>query len=186
MSSVSSLVQTGLVLGLVSPSLFALALPVLVVPTLVVLIFSALLVYLATRKGGEPAGIELPSRIFSVEDAVKFALTVTAVILISAMLNDRFGTEAVLLSAALAGLISTSSAAVALASLVAAGQMPAGEAVMPLAAALTVNAMVRLVLALRSRSPVFGRIVALCLVLSVLSVWIGWHFSAVIKVWLND
>ncbi|OYW95079.1 MAG: hypothetical protein B7Z23_02850, partial [Pseudomonadales bacterium 32-61-5] len=61
---------TGLVLGLVSPSLFALALPVLVVPTLVVLIFSALLVYLATRKGVEPAGIELPSRIFSVNDAV--------------------------------------------------------------------------------------------------------------------
>lgn len=185
LSSVSSLVQTGLVLGLVSPSLFALALPVLVVPTLVVLIFSALLVYLATRKGVEPAGIELPSRIFSVNDAVKFALTVAAVILISAVLNDRFGTEAVLLSAALAGLVSTSSAAVALASLVTAGQMPAGEAVMPLAAALTVNAMVRLVLALRSGSPAFGRIVALGLVLSVLSVWIGWHFSAVIKVWVN-
>lgn len=109
-----------------------------------------------SRDGGEREGLELPSRIFSVREAINLALTVTTVIVVSALLNDRFGSEAVLLSAALAGLVSTGSAAVALASLVVAGQLPAAEAVVPLAAAISVNAGVRIVLALRGGATPFG------------------------------
>ncbi len=107
----------------------------------------------------------------------QFALTVSAVILVSALLNDRFGSQAVLISAALAGLVSTSSAAAALASLVAAGQLPAEGAVVPLAAALSVNTLVRIVMALRGGDPRFGRIVSFGLLLTGLAVWAGWWFG---------
>lgn len=185
LSSVSSLLQTGLVLLVMSPALFAAAVPMLLVPSAVALAWSALYVQLSLRQGGERLAIDLPSRVFSVSDAIKFALTVAAVILISAVLNDRIGTEAVLVSAALAGLVSTSSAAVALAALVGAGQLPVAEALLPLAVALAVNAAVRIVLSLRSGTSGFGRIVAVGLVLTVAGVGAGWWFSAAIRAWLN-
>jgi uncharacterized membrane protein (DUF4010 family) len=156
LSSVSSFVQTGVVLLFLSPSKLSLAAPVLIVPTAVALILGVALVPIGLRHARERQGLDLPSRIFSVRGAINFALTVAAVILVSALLSDRFGSEAVLVSAALAGLISTSSAAVALASLVVAGQVQAVEAVVPLAAALSVNAGVRIVLALRGGAGRFG------------------------------
>lgn len=104
------------------------------------------------------------------------------VIVVSAVLNDRFGSEAVLVSAALAGLVSTGSAAVALASLVVAGQLPASEAVVPLAAAISVNAGVRIVLALRGGATAFGWAVATGLLLTAAAVWAGWWFAAAIRI----
>jgi uncharacterized membrane protein (DUF4010 family) len=180
-SSVSSLVQTGIVLLFLSPSMFSLAAPVLLVPMAVALLFGMTLVRFGLRDGGEGQGLELPSRIFSVREAINFALTVATVIVVSALLNDRFGSEAVLLSAALAGLVSTGSAAVALASLVVAGQLPASEAVVPLAAAISVNAGVRIVLALRGGATPFGWTVAGGLLLTAAAVWAGWWFAAAIS-----
>ena len=110
------------------------------------------------------------------------ARIVATVIVVSAVLNDRFGSEAVLVSAALAGLVSTGSAAVALASLVVAGQLPASEAVVPLAAAISVNAGVRIVLALRGGATAFGWAVATGLLLTAAAVWAGWWFAAAIRI----
>jgi uncharacterized membrane protein (DUF4010 family) len=182
LSSVSSFVQTGVVLLFLSPSMLSLAAPVLIVPTAVAVILGVALVHIGLRHARERQGLDLPSRIFSVRGAINFALTVAAVILVSALLGDRFGSEAVLVSAALAGLISTSSAAVALASLVAAGQLPAVEAVVPLAAALSVNAGVRIVLALRGGARRFGWTVAGGLLLTTAAVWTGWWFAASISI----
>jgi uncharacterized membrane protein (DUF4010 family) len=185
LSSVSSMMQTGIVLALMSPTLLAMAATVLVVPTLVSLLYSAIFVRRTLQQDAEPHGIDLQSRVFSVNDAAKFALTVASVILLSALLNDRLGAGAVLASAMLAGLVSTSSAAIALASLVAAGELKADDAVMPLAAALGVNVVVRLVLALRSGEARFGRIVALGLVLTALAVGAGWWLAAVSRTLIN-
>ena len=162
--------------------MLSLAAPVLIVPTAVAVILGVALVHIGLRHARERQGLELPSRIFSVRGAINFALTVAAVILVSALLSDRFGREAVLVSAALAGLISTSSAAVALASLVVAGQLPAVEAVVPLAAALSVNAGVRIVLALRGGATRFGLTVAGGLLLTTAAVWTGWWFAAAISI----
>lgn len=181
LSSVSSLIQTGVVLLFLSPALLTLATPLLIVPALVALLYGALLMQLALRAGAEPSGLDLPSRIFSVRSAVGFALTVGVVILVSAVLNNRFGSEAVLVTAALAGIVSTSSAAAALASLVAAGQLSASEAMVPLAAALSVNAGIRSVLALRAGAARFGWIVAAGLLLTAAGTWVGWRFAASIN-----
>lgn len=179
LSSVSSLVQTSVVLLFLSPPLLTLAAPVMIVPTAVALIVGVVLVRIGLRGGADRQGLELPNRIFSVRGAVYFALTVATVILVSAVLNDRFGSGAVLVSAALAGIVSTSSAAVALASLVGAGQLPASEAVVPLAAALSVNTGVRIVLALRGGAARFGWIVAVGLLLTGIAVWGGWWLASV-------
>ncbi|MFL0694941.1 MAG: MgtC/SapB family protein [Agrobacterium tumefaciens] len=101
LSSVSSMMQTGIVLALISPTLMAMAAPVLIVPTLVSLLYSAIFVRRALQQGAESHRIDLQSRVFSVNDAAKFALTVAMVILLSALLNERFGAEAVLASAML-------------------------------------------------------------------------------------
>ncbi|TNC60027.1 MgtC/SapB family protein [Rubellimicrobium roseum] len=174
LSSVSSLVQTGVVLLLMSPPLLTAAAPVLIVSAAVAVLYGAAFMLAGARRGAESQGLELPTRIFSVRGALTFALTVSAVILVSALVNDRFGGQAVLISAALAGLVSTSSAAAALASLVAAGQLPVDDAVVPLAAAISVNTVVRIVLALRGGEARFGRIVALGLLLTGVAVWVGW------------
>lgn len=182
-SSVSSLAQTGIVLLFLSSSMFTLAAPILIIPSGVAFLYGILLARIGSRGGGaEPDGLELPSRIFSVQGALSFATIVATVIVVSAVLNDRFGSEAVLVSAALAGLVSTGSAAVALASLVVAGQLPASEAVVPLAAAISVNAGVRIVLALRGGATAFGWAVATGLLLTAAAVWAGWWFAAAIRI----
>lgn len=181
LSSASSLIQTGAVLLFLSPTLLALATPILIVPALVASLFGVVLVQLGLRAGEEPSGLDLPSQVFSVRSALSFALTVGVVILVSAVVNDRFGSDGVLVAAALAGIVSTSSAAAALASLVATGQLPAGEAMVPLAAALSVNAGVRAVLALRAGAARFGWIVAVGLLLTAAGVWVGWRFAAFIS-----
>jgi len=181
-SSVSSLAQTGILLLLLSPSMFTLAAPILIIPSVVAFLYGIVLARIGSRGGAEPDGLELPSRIFSVQGALSFAAIVATVIVVSAVLNEHFGSEAVLVSAALAGLVSTGSAAVALASLVVAGQLSASEAVVPLAAAISVNAGVRIVLALREGAAAFGWSVAGGLVLTAAAVWAGWWFAAAISI----
>lgn len=181
LSSVSSLIQTGVVLLFLSPSMLKFAAPVLIVPAAALMFVGAPLLHLGTRGGAERQGLDLPTQIFSVTGAVYFALTLAAVIFLSAVVNDLFGVEAVLVSAALAGLVSTNSAAVALASLVVAGNLTAADAVVPLAAALSANAAVRIMLAMRVRAAGFGWIVAGGLLLNAVGVWAGWWFSAVIR-----
>lgn len=173
LSSVSSLVQTGAILLLLSPKLLATAAPILIAPTVVSALYGAAFTYRGMRRSAEPLGMELPSRIISVKGAVTFALIVTAILLISALLNERFGGHAVLISAAIAGLVSTSSAAVAMASLVAVGQLAPDQAVVPLAVALSVNTGVRIILVLRRGNVRFACIAAVGMLLTGLAVWGG-------------
>jgi uncharacterized membrane protein (DUF4010 family) len=182
-SSVSSLAQTGIVLLFLSPSMFTVAAPILIVSSVVAFLYGIALARIGSRGGGgaTPDGLELPSHIFSVQGALSFAAIVATVIVVSAVLNDRFGSEAVLVSSALAGLVSTGSAAVALASLVVAGQLPASDAVVPMAAAISVNAGVRIVLALRGGATAFGWAVAGGLLMTAAAVWAGWWFAAAIS-----
>jgi len=183
-SSIASLVQTAVILLLLSPALLTAAAAMLVLPALVATLFGGILTWFALRRGTEKLGVELPSRVFSVSGAVGFALIVTAVLVVSALANTWFGDRAVLVSIALAGAVSTSSAAVALASLVAAGQLTPAQAVLPLAVALTVNTLIRIGLALRGGEAGFSAIVALGLALIGFAVWLGMWAPAWVSIWL--
>jgi uncharacterized membrane protein (DUF4010 family) len=69
---------------------------------------------------------------FSLKTALLFAATVSAVMFLAAALQQWLGKEGVIAAAAIAGFADTHSAAVAVASLVAAGKLSANEAVLPI------------------------------------------------------
>mgnify|MGYP001627857075 CR=1 FL=1 len=186
LSSVSSLVQTGIILLALSPAMFTVGLPLLVGTGLVAALHGVALFVLVLRRKAKPAMLELPSQVFSVKAAIKFALIVATVLLISATLNDVFGNAAVLATVALAGLVSTNSATVALASLVAAGQISAVHGALPLAAALSTNTIVRLLIAWRGKNVTFRRTVAFGLLLQLLALWVFWWLAEVLRVWFAE
>ena len=104
----------------------------------------------------------------------------------SATLNDIFGNAAILVTIALAGLVSTNSAVVALGSLVAAGQIPAIDGTLPLAAALTANTLVRIWVARSSADKSFQRAVIWGLIAQLVALWAAWWIGGVVWDWLVD
>ena len=88
--------------------------------------------------------------------------------------------EGVIAAAAIAGFADTHSAAVAVASLVAAGKLSANEAVLPILASLTTNTITKIVLAVLSGNWRFVSAVLPGLVLVILAAWIGAAFALVL------
>ncbi len=183
LSSVSSLIQIGIILFALSPAMFAAGMPVLFVTGLAAALYGAATFFLSLHGETKPAVLELPSQVFSVKGAIKFMLIVASVMLVSAILSERFGSGAVLPAVALAGLVSTNSAAVALASLVAAGQMPAIEGTLPLAAALSANTAVRLWISLRASEPSYRLAVSGSLVAQLAALWAAWWLGGSVLTW---
>lgn len=141
---------------------------------MVAALYGAATFLLSIHGDNKPEALELPTQVFSVKGAVKFMLIVASVMLVSAILSERFGSGAVLPAVTLAGLVSTNSAAVALASLVGAGQMPAIDGALPLAAALSANTAVRLWISLRASEASYRRSVSGGLVIQLVALWAGW------------
>ena len=178
-SSVSSLIQIGIILLILSPAMFAAGLPVLLGAGLAAGLYGAVVFFLAQRGDVKPAVLELPQQVFSVKGAVNFALIVATTMLISAILNEYFGSAAILVTVALAGLASTNSATFALASLVAAGQISAIDGVLPLAAALSANTVVRIWIALRSGESSFRSTVSGGLLVQLAVLWLAWWLGRI-------
>ena len=178
-SSVSSLIQIGIILFTLSPAMFAAGLPVLLGAGLAAGLYGAVVFFLAQRGDVKPAVLELPQQVFSVKGAINFALIVATTMLISAILNEYFGTAAILVTVALAGLASTNSASFALASLVAAGQISAMDGVLPLAAALSANTVFRIWIALRSGESSFRRTVSGGLFVQLAVIWVAWWLGSI-------
>ena len=186
LSSVSSLAQIGIILFALSPAMFAVGIPVLLGAGLVAGLHGAVIFALNLRGKVKPELLELPSQVFSLTGAVRFALIVATVMLISAVLNDQFGSTALLVTITLAGLVSTNSATVALASLVAAGQIEAIEGALPLAAALSANSIVRIWISFRSGESVFRRIVSGGLLLQLIGLWVAWWLEGIAWEWIRE
>ncbi|MGB5473288.1 MAG: DUF4010 domain-containing protein [Gammaproteobacteria bacterium] len=180
LSSVSSLIQIGIILLLLSPAMFIDGMPVLIGAGLAAGLYGAATFFLSLYGGTKPAVLELPSQVFSVNGAVKFMLIVAFVMLVSAILSDRFGSDAILPAVALAGLVSTNAAAVALASLVAAGQISPIHGTLPLAAALSANTVVRLWISVRASESSYRWAVSGGLVLQLAALWAAWWLSGLI------
>ena len=186
LSSVSSLIQIGIILLALSPAMFTMGFPMLFSAGVVAALHGAAIFFLAMRQKVEPAVLELPSQVFSVKGALGFALIVAVVMVVSATLNDFFGNTAVLASVTVAGLVSTNSATVALASLVAAGQISSAAGALPLAAALSANAIVRILIAFRQKSKTFRRTVAFGLVLQIGAIWLSLWLADILRRWFAE
>jgi len=180
LSSVSSLAQIGVILIALSPAMFAAGLPLLIGTGVVAGAHGAVIFFTNIRDQSQPARLELPSRVFSVLGALQFAFIVAAVLLASTVLNSAFGDTAIIATVSLAGLASTNSAGVALASLVAAGEISAWAGTLPLAAALSANTMVRIWIAKRTGIGTFSRPVIGGLLLQMAGLWLAWWLGPVL------
>ncbi len=114
---------------------------------------------------------------FSIKTALLFAATVSAVMLLAAALQQWLGKEGVIAAAAIAGFADTHSAAVAVASLVAAGKLSVNEAALPILASLTTNTITKGVLAVLSGNWRFVSAIIPGLVLVILAAWLGAAFA---------
>jgi len=86
-------------------------------------------------------------RPFSLKTALLLAGTIAAVLFLSAALHTWFGARGLLAAVAIAGFADAHSAAVSAAALVAAGKLPAQQAVIPILAGLTTNTLSKMVVA---------------------------------------
>jgi len=92
-------------------------------------------------------------------------------------IQQWLGKEGVIVAAAIAGFADTHSAAVAVASLVAAGKLSVNEAVLPILASLTTNTITKIVLAVLSGNWRFISAIIPGLILVILAAWLGAAFA---------
>jgi uncharacterized membrane protein (DUF4010 family) len=171
LSTVATIVQLALVIGVTDmPTLEALAAP-LACAGLAAVAYGAAFTLSALR---QPVAQEPPAgQAFSLTAALTFAATLSVILLASAALRQGFGETGSIAAAAVAGLVDTHAAAISLAAQVASGHMPAADAVVPVLASLTTNALTKLVFAATSGGRAFARRVAPGIVLVVMAAWAG-------------
>lgn len=114
-----------------------------------------------------------PGQAFSLLTAVKFAFTLSVILVASAALREWFGETGVILAAAVAGFVDTHSAAISIASLVASGKMNATDAVIPILAGLSTNTISKMIFAGTTGGSAFAVRVMPGLVLVALAAWAG-------------
>jgi uncharacterized membrane protein (DUF4010 family) len=175
LSSVATLLLMVLILLAASPPLArAMAVP-LAFASLTAVAYALIFAVRAVRDAADAHSA--PGRAFSLQAAFLFALTVSAISLVAAAAQQRLGAAGVLLTAAIAGLADSQTAAIPVAALVAAGKLDSAAAVLPVLAAITANALTKAVIAVTAGSRRFSLEVLPGLLLVVLAAWLGfWLF----------
>jgi len=120
----------------------------------------------------DPAPAEiLAGRAFSLAKALGLAATVTALTWISFLLQDRFGQAGLTVGVALAGFADAHAAAASVASLVASGRLSAQDAVVPILAASSTNAVSKTVMSITSGGARFALPVVGGVALQMATAW---------------
>ncbi|MGD9841492.1 MAG: MgtC/SapB family protein [Steroidobacteraceae bacterium] len=177
LSSVATIVQLMLVLYLANSSLATKLLPALTISMVVALGYGLLLVKRAERSNMTG---ELKGRAFELKRAFGFALLITTVMFVSAILASQYGVAGATIGIALAGLADAHSSTAAAASLANNGTITTENAVFTILLAVTANAVSKAVVALITGGRVFGARVILGLVMILIALWssvaitVGW------------
>ncbi|MGB8398791.1 DUF4010 domain-containing protein, partial [Bradyrhizobium sp.] len=177
LSTIATIVQMVPVLAATSTAtLLALAVP-LVCGGLAATIYGVVFTVLALRQPAEP---EVQSgRAFSLSTALVFASTLSVILVACAALQDQFGENGVILAAAIAGFADTHSAAISVASLVAAGKLEARDAILPILAGFTTNSISKILLAATSGGRPFALRVIPGLIIVALATWAGAFYGRI-------
>jgi uncharacterized membrane protein (DUF4010 family) len=171
LSTVATVVQLALVLAATSvATLKILALP-LICAGVAAALYGAASTFRAIQEKSE--GEATTGRAFSFGTALAFALTVSAILLVSAALQEWYGERGVLAAAALAGFVDAHSSAISVASLVAAGKMTAGDGVLPILVGFSTNTISKIVLAIVAGGRAFALRVIPGLIFVVAAAWVG-------------
>ena len=176
-SNVATVVEMAIVLAAVSqPTLSLLRIPLLAAGGAAIAYGAVLTIVSVRHQVPEKAH---RGRAFSLKTALGLAGTIAVVLYLSAALNAWFGEKGLLAAAAIAGFADTHSAAVSVASLVAANKVPVREATVPILAALTTNTVSKVVVAGWAGGRHFATQVIPGLVLLIAAAWIGLAFVMV-------
>jgi uncharacterized membrane protein (DUF4010 family) len=173
LSTVATVVQTALILATTSPPTLArLVLPLVCAGTVAV-IYGVIFMVVALR---EPLPDTLDrdrERPVNVRVALFFAATLTIVLVVSAALDTWFGRAGLVAAALVAGFADAHAPAASAASLVAAGKLPVGDAVVPVLGAITTNTLTKMVLAAVGGGAPFARRIIPGLILVAVAAWAG-------------
>ncbi|WP_128926417.1 MgtC/SapB family protein [Bradyrhizobium guangxiense] len=171
LSTVATIVQLAAVLAATSlTTLQNLMVPLLCAGTAAI-VYGAIF---TARGMQETGGAELQlGRAFSLSSALLLALTLSAVLVLSAGLREAFGEIGLIVSAAVAGLADTHSPAVATATLAASGTINSADTVAPILAALSTNTVSKIVVGWVSGGRSFALRLMPGLILVIAAAWAG-------------
>lgn len=175
LSTVATIIQLSLVLTATSRATISVLWLSLVCAGVTAIVYGIIFTLIALRQK-PPESVDLGQPV-SIKTALMFAGTVSSVMLLTAALQHWLGKEGVIVAAAIAGFADTHSAAVAVASQVAAGKLSANDAVLPILASLTTNSITKVVLAVLSGNWRFVGAVIPGLILVIVAAWIGSAFA---------
>lgn len=146
LSTVATAVQLAVVLAATSmPVALEMAAP-LAVAGILALAYGVVLGRRAGHVDGSTAQLQR-GRAFDFRTALIFSGTLAVVLLVTAVVGDRFGTAGLVATTALAGLVDVHSSAIAVASLVVSGRIAPADATLPILAAFVSNTVSKCVMA---------------------------------------
>ena len=172
LSSIATMIQMAVVVALVQPAL----LPALMLPLglggLAACLYGAFIFSRLPSGIKEPQGLD-GGRAFDLKMAATFAALVSAVLLLTAGLNDWLGPRGNLLSATLTGLVDAHATAASVASLLNSHRISAEQAVGPILLGLSSNTAMKAVLAFKSGGARYAAWIVPGLLFMIAAVWLG-------------
>lgn len=171
LSSVATVVQLGIVIGITNRSLLVPLWPALIAAGLVATAYGMAFAWRAMRKGAESKA--QTGRAFQPRTAIVFAVTVTAVLFISAALAHYFGATGGVLGVAVAGFADAHSSSVSAASLASSGALSTNAALLAILLAFSTNTVTKAVVAWTTGGARFASKLVPGLVLMLIAAWGG-------------
>lgn len=172
LSSVATMLQLALVLGLVAPPLLQrLSLPLLL--GALVAVANGVAVWRGAAHSARASDREPGARAFNLAHAAAFAALVAGVLLGVAAMTHWLGERGTLLATALAGLADAHAAAASAAALVAAGRLPVEAGVWPVLLGVSSNTLMKTAVAWWSGGTAFALRLVPGLALMLAALWLG-------------
>jgi uncharacterized membrane protein (DUF4010 family) len=132
------------------------------------------LIYLArASKGDDHSAFDKRGRAFDLKTSVGFAVLLSVVLVVSAGLNSLFGSADMVVGAAVSGFADAHATAASAASLLAAGKIEEGQAIVPILVGLTTNTTTKAIVAFNSGVKAYALQVVPGLVAMLVAVWLG-------------
>lgn len=176
LSSIATIIQMTIVILTIQPALMApLALP-LSLGGLAACLYGTMFFFrrepVAPLKPADDKG-----HAFDLKTAAGFAALVGLVLVISGALNSWLGATGMLVGAAVTGLADAHATAASAASLIASSKISSADAVTTILVGLSTNTLMKALVAFKSGGTIYAARIVPGLVLMIVAVWLGAHFT---------
>ena len=172
LSTVATFVQLALLLFAISPPTLKVMAPALAAGGITAGVYGLFFTVRSLKSTDSPQ-TDFSGRAFSIKAALALSATMAVMLVAAAILKERLGETGVVVGTAVAGLVDAHSAAISVASLATSGKLTPQDAVLPILAGMTSNAMAKGVMAIGAGSWSFVFRVVPGLLLSMAAAWIA-------------